>query len=125
MWFEIGDYFAGILIAVLTALAVRMMVAPGMDMVIAMLLGMGAGMVIHVIVGFAAAPFLGMFQTMMPGSLIGMYGGMMFGMRDSMAAGSANLMSVIFVGAILGAVIVAGVKLYDRALHRVVIEAGP
>ena len=125
MWFEIGDYLAGMLIAILTALAVRAMVTPGMDMVIAMLLGMGAGMLIHVVIGFGLAPWLGMFQTMMPGSLIGMYGGMMFGMRDSMAAGSAALLSVIGVAAILGAVIVAGVKLYDRALHGVVIEAGP
>ena len=124
MLFAIGDYLAGMLIGVMTTLAVRLIVAPGMDMVIAMLLGMAAGMVLHIAISFALAPFLGMFQTMMPGSLIGMYGGMFFGMRDSMRAGSVNLLSAALVGAVFGAVVVFGVRLYDRALRNTILNLG-
>jgi hypothetical protein len=38
--FTLGDYLAGILVGAATALSVRMVVWPGMDMVIAMILGM-------------------------------------------------------------------------------------
>ena len=37
MIFTIGDYLAGVLVGVVTALFVRMVVWPGMDMVIAMM----------------------------------------------------------------------------------------
>ena len=124
MFFAIGDYFAGALIGIATTLAVRLIVWPGMDMVIAMLLGMAAGMVLHLILGFALAPLLGMFETMMPGSLIGMYGGMLFGMRDSMAAGSITLSPAILVGAIFGVIVVAGVKVYGRAIRGAVLDVG-
>ena len=124
MLFAIGDYLAGILISIATTLAVRAIVWPGMDMVIAMLLGMGAGMILHLVLGLVLAPLLGMFETMMPGSLIGMYGGMLFGMRDSMAAGSLTLSAAVVVGAIFGAVVVAGVKVYGRALRSAVLEIG-
>lgn len=123
MLFTIGDYLAGMLISITTTLAVRAIVWPGMDMVIAMLLGMAAGMVLHLVLGLVLAPLLGMFETMMPGSLIGMYGGMLFGMRDSMAAGSLTLPAVV-VGAIFGAIVVAGVKVYGRALRGAVLEIG-
>jgi hypothetical protein len=66
--------------------------------------------------GLVMAPVIGMFNAMMPASLIGMYGGMFFGMRDSMAAGSRTLQAAIVVGAILGAIVVAGVKYYDQIL---------
>jgi hypothetical protein len=111
MFFAIGDYVAGMIIGVATTLAVRVIVWPG-----AMLLGMAAGMLLHFVVGLILAPLLGMFETMMPGSLIGMYGGMLFGMRDSMAAGSITLSAAVIVGAIFGAVVVAGVKVYGRVL---------
>ena len=124
MFFAIGDYFAGMAIGVATTLAVRVIVWPGMDMVIAMLLGMAAGMVLHFVVGLVLAPLLGMFETMMPGSLIGMYGGMIFGMRDSMAAGSRTLPAALVVGAAFGAVVVAGIKIYGRALRGPVFDAG-
>ena len=117
IFFQIGDFLVGMLVGVLTALAVRVLMWPGVDMVIAMLIGMGVGMVIHFIIAFALGPLLGMFQTMMPASVIGMYGGMFFGMRDSMDAGSASWGSVALVGAIFGAVVVAALKVYDRALH--------
>src|SRR4030081_1462103 len=100
MWFAIGDYVAGALIGAVTALAVRAVVWPGMDMVIAVLVGMAIGMVLHLVVGLVLAPLLGMFETLMPASLIGTYGGMLFGMRESMAAGSRALAATAGVGAI-------------------------
>ena len=89
------------------------------------MLGMAAGMVLHLVLGLALAPLLGMFETMIPAALIGMYGGMLFGMRDSMAAGSTTLSAAIGAGAIFGIIVVAGVKLYDRALRGPVLDAGP
>ena len=124
MYFIIGDYAAGILIGVLTALGVRAAVWPGMDMVIAMLLGMVIGMAMHTVLGLLLSPLLGMFETMIPASVIGMYGGMLFGMRDSMAAGSHTLGAVGAVGALFGALAVLGVKVYDWALRGVVVDAG-
>lgn len=123
MLFSIGDYFSGMMIGVATTAAVRCVVSPGMDMVLAMLIGMAAGTVAHVLVGLVLAPLVGMFQTMIPASLIGMYGGMLFGMRDSMAAGSRSLASATIVGAIFGAIVVLGVKIYNQILCGAVIEA--
>jgi hypothetical protein len=122
MLFSIGDYLAGVLIAIATTLAVRGIISPGMDMVLAMLTGMAIGTVVHLVLGLALAPLVGMFETMIPGSLIGMYGGMLFGMRDSMAAGSLTLGSAIAVGAIFGAVVVLGVKIYNQVLRATVVE---
>jgi hypothetical protein len=119
--FSIGDYLGGILIGIATALAVRMVVWPGMDMVIAILLGMAVGMIIQLVIGLFLAPLLGMFETMIPGSLIGMYGGMVFGMRDSMPLRGSNSMAA-WVGALFGALIVAGVKTYSRILRGTVFE---
>ena len=123
MLFSIGDYLAGILIGVATTLAVRAVIWPGMDMVIAMLIGMAIGTVVHLFIGLVLAPLVGMFETMVPGSLIGMYGGMLFGMRDSMAAGSLTLTSATTVGAIFGAIVVLGVKVYNQILRGPVFEA--
>lgn len=123
MVFTIGDYLAGMFIGIATALAVRLVVSPGMDMVIAMLLGTAVGMLVHLVVGFLLAPLLGMFETMLPGSLIGMYGGMLFAMRDSMSAGSRTLAAAVLVGAVFGAVVVAAVKVYGRAVRGVVFAA--
>lgn len=123
MLFSIGDYLAGILIGVATTLAVRVVVWPGMDMVLAMLIGMAAGTVVHLFLGLVLAPLVGMFETMVPGSLIGMYGGMLFGMRDSMSAGSLTLISATTVGAIFGAIVVLGVKIYNQILRGAVFEA--
>jgi hypothetical protein len=97
MYFVIGDYLAGMLIGVLTALGVRAAVWPGMDMVIAMIVGMAVGMVIHLVLGLLLTPLLGI-GTMIPAIVIGMYGGMFFGMRDSMAAGSRTLAAAATVG---------------------------
>ena len=124
MYFVIGDYGAGMLIGALTALAARAAVWPGMDMVIAMLLGMFIGMAIHTALGLLLSPLLGMFETMLPASVIGMYGGMLFGMRDSMAAGSHTLTAAATVGALFGAVVVLGIKVYDYALRGAVVDAG-
>ncbi|RUO99833.1 hypothetical protein [Hyphomicrobium sp.] len=124
MLFAIGDYVAGALIGVATSLAARLIVWPGMDMVIAMLIGMGVGLIVHVVIGFSLAPILGMFETMVPGSLTGMYGGMLFAMRDSMAAGSRTLLAAGAVGAVFGIVVTAAVKLYNRALRGPVLETG-
>jgi len=124
MLFSIGDYLAGMTVGVVTALAVRMVVWPGMDMVIAMIVGMTLGMLIQIVLGLVMATLIGMFNAMMPASLIGMYGGMFFGMRDSMAAGSRTRHAAIVVGAIFGALVGAGIKYYDRTLRGTVVDSG-
>ena len=124
MIFIIGDYAAGMAIGAMTALAVRLVVWPGMDMVIAMIVGMALGMIIHLVFGLFLGPLIGMFNAMIPASLIGMYGGMFFGMRDSMAAGSRTLAAAIAVGAVFGALVVAGVQYYDRTLRGTVVDSG-
>lgn len=124
MMFVIGDHAAGALIGAVTALAVRAVVWPGMDMVIAMLIGMGIGTVIHLVVGLLLTPLLGVGETMIPAMVIGMYGGMLFGMRDSMAAGSLTPASAAVVGAFFGVLAVLGVKIYDRALRGAVVDTG-
>lgn len=122
--FTIGDFLAGMTVGVLTTIAVRIFVQPGMDMIIAMMIGMAAGMVVQMIVGMTAGALLGMFNTMIPASIIGMYGGMLFGMRDSMGAGSHTLGAALIVGALVGAVVVAAVRIYDLSLQGAVVENG-
>jgi hypothetical protein len=122
--FVFGDYLAGMAIGALTALAVRAVVWPGMDMVIAMLAGMCVGMALHLVVGLILSPLLGMFETMVPASMIGMYGGMLFAMRDSMAAGSRTLAAASAVGALFGAVTVLLFHAYDRLLRGPVVDTG-
>lgn len=122
MLFTIGDYLAGIVIGALIALAVFVVVSPGMDLVIAVLLGMAIGMVVHLVVGLLLAPLLGIFETLMPASLIGTYGAMLFAMRDVMAASSFAYTAA--GGAIFGAVAVLGVKIYSRVLRGPVLEVG-
>src|SRR5712692_11545699 len=124
MVFVIGDYLAGMTVGALTALAVRGVVWPGMDMVVAMIVGMALGMVIHLILGLLLAPVIGMFNSMIPASIIGMYGGMFFGMRDSMAAGSRTIAGALSVGALFGLIVVAGVQYYDRTLRGAVVDTG-
>jgi hypothetical protein len=120
MYFVIGDYAAVMLIAVLTVAGVRAVVWPGMDMVVAMFLGMALGMVIAMLLGLLLAPLLGMFQTMVPGMLIGMWGGMLFAMRDAMGAGSPSPGVATAVGALFGAILVLGIRTYDRSLQSTV-----
>ena len=124
MLFTLGDLFAGMLVGAATALAVRAVVWPGMDMVLAMLLGTTIGMAIHLVLGLLLAPLLGMFETMIPASVIGMYGGMFFGMRDSMAAGSRTTRAAAVVGVIGGLLVVVALKLYDKALRGVTVDTG-
>jgi len=124
LFFTIGDYLAGMLVGAATAASVRMVVWPGMDMVLAMIAGMVLGMLIHLVLGLACGPLIGMFEAMIPASLIGMYGGMLFGMRDSMAAGSRTLQAALAVGAIFGAIVVAAMRFYDRTLRGAVVDTG-
>jgi len=124
MLFTIGDYLAGMLVGAATALGVRIVIWPGMDMVIAMLVGMGLGMAVHIVLGLVLGPAIGMFEAMIPASLIGMYGGMFFAMRDSMAAGSRTLAAALAVGAVFGAIVVAGVHFYDQTLRGAVVDTG-
>jgi len=124
MLFTIGDYVAGMLVGAATALGVRIVIWPGMDMVIAMFVGMGLGMAVHIVLALTLAPAIGMFEAMIPASLIGMYGGMFFAMRDSMAAGSLTLAAALAVGAAFGAIVVAGVHFYDRTLRGAVVDSG-
>lgn len=123
MLFVIGDHLAGAAIGAITALGVRLLVWPGMDMVIAMIVGMAVGMGVHLVLGLALAPVLGMFETMTAGMLVGSYGGMLFAMRDSMSAGSPSHPGAAAVGALFGALVVAAVKLYDLSLRGVVVDA--
>ena len=122
--FVLGDYLAGMAVGVGAALAVRGVVAPGMDLVIAMLLGTAVGVIVQLIIGFAFTPLLGMFQTMIPASMIGAYGGMLFAMRDAMGAGSRTLAAVAVVGGVFGLAVVAITKFYDLSLRRTVLETG-
>ncbi len=124
MLFTLGDLLAGMLVGTVTALGVRAIVWPGMDMVLAMLLGTAIGMVIHLVLGLLLAPLLGMFETMMPASVIGMYGGMFFAMRDSMEAGSRTTGAAAMVGGGVGLVVVLGLKLYDSMLRGAVVDDG-
>ena len=111
----LGEYGAGALIAVVTALPIHALVHPGWDLVLAMLLGSAIGMVVHMVLGFALGALIGMFQVMLAGSLIGMYGGMLFAMRDAMQ--TASWSQTIAVAIDFGVLVVAGVQLYDRALR--------
>jgi hypothetical protein len=61
MLFSIGDYSAGMVVGAATAFVVRMVVWPGMDMVIAMIIGMTLGMLIHIVLGLFMAPLIGHF----------------------------------------------------------------
>ena len=122
--FTIGDYLVGAAIGVVTAMVVRLVISPGLDMVIAMLAGAAIGLVVHAALGLILSPALGLMETMVPGSLIGMYGGMLFGMRDSMGAGSRTLVAAAAVGALFGVIVVLGVKIYDRCLRGTVLDAG-
>ena len=121
--FTVGDYLAGAAIGVVTAIIVRLVISPGLDMVIAMLVGAAIGLIIHVALGLILSPVLGLMETMVPGMLIGMYGGMLFGMRDSMGAGSRTLVAAAGVGALFGVIVVLGVKIYDRCLRGTVLDA--
>lgn len=123
MFFQIGDYLAGAVIGVATALIVRLIIWPGMDMVIAMLVGGGIGMIVSLLISFLLSPLLGIVETMVPGSLTGMYGGMLFAMRDSMAAGSRTMTAALAVGAIFGIVVTVAMKFYNHALRGTVMEA--
>ena len=124
MLYQIGDYLGGAAIGVATALIVRLIIWPGMDMVLAMLLGLGLGTLISTVLGYMLSPMLGIVETMIPGSLTGMYGGMLFAMRDSMAAGSRRMAASLVVGAIFGPLVTAAVKIYNYVLRGAVIEAG-
>jgi hypothetical protein len=115
--FTIGDYLVGGLTGAATAIAVRALVSPALDMVLAMLIGMVAGTVVHLLIGLAVSPLLGLFHCMVPGGLIGMYGGMLFAMRDAMQHESGSLGGAVTVGIVFGAVVTAGVRLYDRSLR--------
>lgn len=115
--FRLGDYLAGTLTGVLTALAVRAVVGPQWDMVLAMLVGMAVGMVVHLGLVLLFIPLLGTFEVMMPAALIGMYGGMVFGMRDSMQQAYIPLSGALAVGALFGFVVVLGIRWWDRQLR--------
>jgi len=114
--FTVGDYSAGAVTGAATAVAVRAVVGPNTDMVLAMVIGMLLGMIVHLAVGLLLSPLLGMFQIMVPGSLIGMYGGMLFAMRDTMGHPGTTALAIA-VGAGFGLIVIAGVRLYDRALR--------
>jgi hypothetical protein len=123
MLYQIGDYLAGAVIGMATALIVRIIVWPGMDMVIAMLLGIGLGTIVSLLLGYMLSPMLGVVETMIPGSLTGMYGGMLFAMRDSMAAGSHTMAAAISVGAVFGIAVTVAMKFYNYVLRGTVMEA--
>lgn len=110
-----GEYAAGLATALLTAAGIHAVVETGADMVLGMLAGSALGLAAHAAVMLALGPAVGFFQVMVPGALIGMYGGMLFGMRDSMQ--HASWSRALAVAALFGALVVAGVRLYDRVLR--------
>jgi hypothetical protein len=112
--FAVGDYVAGGATGAATAVAVRTVIGPDVDLALAMLLGMVVGMVVHLPIGLILSPVLGMFHVMVPGTLIGMYGGMLFAMRDVMQQGQPA--QAVEVGVVFGVLVTAGVHLYDRTL---------
>ncbi len=124
MFFQIADCLGSAAIGAVTALVIRTVILPGMDMVLAMLVGIGVGMIVSLLMGYMLAPLIGIIDVMVPGSLTGMYGGMLFAMRDSMAAGSRTMAASLVVGAIFGLLVTAAVKVYNYALRGTVIEAG-
>jgi hypothetical protein len=115
--FTAGDYIGGGMTGAATAVTVRALVSPQLDMVLAMLIGMAIGMIVHLVLTVLLSPVLGAFHVMVPGSLIGMYGGMLFAMRDTMQAPPGSMTHTVLVGIIFGLSVVAGVRLYDRALR--------
>jgi hypothetical protein len=122
--FVIGDFAAGMIVGLLTAVGVRLTVWPEVNMVVGMFLGMVVGMAISMVPGFLLSPLLGMFHTMIPAMIIGMSGGMLFGMRDAMGAGAYSLGEETAFGALFGAIVVLVIKACDRILRGSVIEAG-
>lgn len=114
--FTLGDYIAGALVGMLTAVAVHVLIRPAMDAVLAMILGTALGMIVHLIVGFFFMPLLGAFHTTIPGSLIGMYGGMLFAMRETMQH-PTSLGHAAEVGIAFGIIVVGAIQFYDRALR--------
>jgi hypothetical protein len=110
-----GEYAAGVATAVLAAAPTHALVGRDWDMVVAMALGMLFGTGAHLLVTGVLGPVVGFFHVMAPGALIGMYGGMLFGMRDSMQPTSWSHALAVAVG--FGAVAVAAVQIYDRALR--------
>jgi len=116
-FFRLGDYVAGILTGILTALAVRLIVGPQWDMVVAMLVGMGVGMLVHMTLLLLFTPLLGMFEVMMPLAMIGMYGGMLFGMRDSMQQAYIPLSTALIVGGVFGVFVVFVAHWWNRQLR--------
>jgi hypothetical protein len=116
-YFGLGDYAAGALTGVLTALVVRGVIGPHWDMVLAMLVGMALGMIVHLLLGLLLTPLLGAFEVMIPGAMIGMYGGMLFGMRDSMQYADISLRTALAVGALFGLLVVFGVHWWNRQLR--------
>ena len=118
--FRLGDYLAGALTGMLTALVVRTIVGPQWDMVVAMLVGMAAGMLIHLTLLLLFIPLLGTFEVIMPSAVIGMYGGMLFGMRDSMQQSYVSLNTALVIGALFGLLVVLGIRWCDRQLRGVV-----
>jgi hypothetical protein len=116
LYFRLGDYVAGAVTGVLTALAVRLIVGPQWDMVVAMLVGMGVGMLVHMTLLLLFIPLLGTFEVMMPGAVIGMFGGMLFGMRDSMQQAYVPMSTALEVGALFGFLVVIGIRWWDWQL---------
>jgi hypothetical protein len=114
--FLLGDCMAGAFTAMTITVGVRLVIAPGSDMVGAMMLGMVIGAVVHLFVSLALSPLLGMFETMIPGMFIGMYGGMLFGMRDSMQLIPVG--RALLVDAVFGVAIVLGVRFWDIQLRQ-------
>lgn len=117
--FQLGDYLAGILTGVLTALAVCAIVGPNWDMVMAMLAGMAVGMGVHLSVLVLLVPLLGAFEVMIPGGIIGMYGGMLFGMRDAMQHNVISLRQALAVGGLFGFMVVFVIRWWNRQLQGV------
>lgn len=111
----VGEYVAGIVTAVATAVPIHALVDRDWDMVVAMLAGTVLGTAAHLVVLVLLGPLVGFFHVMAPGAVVGMYAGMLFGMRDSMQAVSRS--QALAVAVAVGILVVAAVQVYDRALR--------
>lgn len=123
VYFTAGDCLSSAGVGALTALVVKLLVSPRWDVAIAMLAGMGVGSAVHLVLGVVVAPLFGGIEAMTSAGLAGMYGGMFFAMRDAMMDEPVLLGRAVWVGALFGFVVWAGVAAYNRISKGVVFEA--
>lgn len=115
--YSVGDLGATIFVGVATALTVHTVIGPHWHIALAMLAGMVLGMGVHLVIGVLLLPLLGGIEAMVAPGLTGMYGGMYFAMHEAMMKEHESPGVAIRAGAILGALVFAGVAIYHRSVR--------